>query len=148
MQRAGYGLEHLPGRADMPALLKPGVPRDADARQERDLFPAETPLPAPPHWRKSIVRTQGLVSAGPEEESQFLASLIFHGTNTITLVLSLLVAAPSSTRRRTTAGWYTCLHFAPEQLPTAATWPEPAHCCALPASPTRTSVSRSSPSPT
>src|SRR5690349_14184975 len=29
-----------------------------------------------------------------------------------------------------------CLHSALKQSPTAATWPEPAHCCAPPASPT------------
>src|SRR4051794_25070761 len=40
-QRAGDRVEHLLGDADVAALLEPGVPGHADARERRDLFPAQ-----------------------------------------------------------------------------------------------------------
>ena len=40
-QRRAHALEHVGGYLDLPALLEPGVPSDADARERGDVLAAQ-----------------------------------------------------------------------------------------------------------
>ena len=74
MQCPADRLQDLPGRADAPALLQPGVPGDADAGKERHLLAAQSPVTRPANRRQPVIRTQRLVPAGAEEEAEFFSS--------------------------------------------------------------------------
>ena len=54
------------GRADIPALLKPRVPGDAHAGQERDLLPAQAAAPACGLWAAGRSRRGRPGPGGPE----------------------------------------------------------------------------------
>lgn len=53
LQHAGDGDQHLLRGVDLPPLLEPGVPADADARERGDLLAAEPDLAAPAARRQT-----------------------------------------------------------------------------------------------
>ena len=76
LQRPCDRIEDLSRCVDVPALLEPGVPGDAEAGELCDLLPAKTGGAPAPHRAKPDLLGPDALAAAAEERSQLAAAYV------------------------------------------------------------------------